>query len=114
MPEAARGVSVDTVNTVHPATGDADTEDSSFCDVDPIDTSTNQCSEKVLAEGTGVVRYGDKVTAHPIGGTCSTHEPTFNTGTSNVLIEGKNAARKGDTYACGAEITTGSANVLFG
>ena len=102
MPEAARGGSVDTVDTVHVASGDADTEDSSFCDVAPIDTSTNECSEKVFVEGTGVVRYGDKVTAHPIGGTCSTHEPTFNSGTSNVLIEGKNSARKGDTYTCGA------------
>jgi len=114
MPEAARGSSVDTVNTIHVATGDADTEDSSFCDVDPIDTSTNECSAKVFVEGTGVVRFGDKVTAHPIGGTCSTHEPTFSTGTSNVLIEGKKSARKGDTYACGAEITTGSLKVLFG
>ena len=114
MPEAARGDEVETVDTVHPATGDEDTEDSSFCDVDPIDTSTNECSTKVFVEGTGVVRYGDKVTAHPIGGTCSTHEPTFNSGTSVVLIEGKNAARKGDTYTCGAEIKTGSLKVLFG
>ena len=114
MPEAARGDSVETVNTIHVATGDADTEDSSFCDVAPIDTSTNECSAFVFAEGTGIVRVDNKVTAHPIGGTCSTHTPAFNSGTSNVLIEGKNAARKGDTYACGAEIKTGSAKVLFG
>jgi len=114
MPEAARGDSVETVDTVHPATGDADPDDSSFCDVDPINTSTNECSTKVFAEGTGVVRVGNKVTAHPIGGTCSTHTPAFNSGTSVVLIEGVNSARKGDTYTCGAEIKTGSSKVLFG
>lgn len=114
MPEAARGDSDDSVNTIHVATGDADTEDSSFCDVDPIDTTTNECSAFVFAEGTGIVRTGNKVTAHPIGGTCSPHAPAFNSGTSNVLIEGKNAGRKGDTYACGAQITSGSAKVLFG
>ena len=114
MPEAARGDSVDTVNTVHPATGDEDTDDSSFCDVDPIDTTTNECSEKVFAMGTGVVRGDNKVTAHPIGGTCSTHTPKFNSGSTKVKIEGKKAGRKGDTYLCGAEITSGASKVIIG
>lgn len=118
MPEAARGksdsFSGETVDTVHPATGDVDTEDSSFCDEDPINTTTNECSTKVLVEGTGAVRVGNKVTAHPIGGTCSTHTPIFNSGTSVVLIEGVNSARKGDTYECSAEIKTGSSKVKFG
>ena len=116
MPEAARGDEVDTVDTVHPATGDLDTEDSSFCDEDPIDTSTDGCSDKVFAEGTGVVRFGDAVTNHPRGGLCSNHPtaPTLNSGSSKVTIQGKKAGRKGDTYSCTAKITSGSAKVLIG
>ena len=117
MPEAARGDSVDTVDTVHTATGDAVANDGSVCDLNPITTSTDVCSSKVTAEGTGVVRYGDAVTNHPQGeGTCANHSPvpTLNSGSSKVTIEGKKAGRKGDTYSCTAEITSGSSKVNIG
>ena len=114
MPEAARGNATETVNTVHVASGDANTNDSSFCDVAPIITSTNVCSGKVKAEGIGVVRKDDAVTAHPIGGVCATHTPGLSSFSSKVKIEGKGAGRKGDTYGCGAEITSGSGKVNIG
>jgi uncharacterized Zn-binding protein involved in type VI secretion len=116
MPLAARGDAVDTVDTVHPASGDAASNDGSNCDVDPIDTSTDVCSEKVFAMGTGVVRFGDAVTNHIQGGLCTNHAvaPTLNSGSGKVKIEGKKAGRKGDTYSCTAEITTGASKVNIG
>jgi uncharacterized Zn-binding protein involved in type VI secretion len=114
MPEAARGDATETVNTVHVATGDADPTDGSFCDVAPITTSTDVCSGKVFAQGIGVVRKGDAVTAHPIGGTCSTHTPGLAAGSGKVFIETKGAGRKGDTYTCSAKITSGSGKVFLG
>lgn len=115
MPAAARGDSVDTVNTVHPASGDAAANDGSNCDVDPIDTSTDECSGNVFAEGTGIVRFGDAVTNHIQGGVCSNHAvaPTLNSGSSNVFINGKKAGRKNDTYSCTAKITTGATSVFI-
>ncbi len=114
MPEAARGDATETVDTVHVATGDADPTDGSFCDVAPIVTSTDVCSGKVFAQGIGVVRQGDAVTAHPIGGTCSTHTPGLAAGSGKVFIETKGAGRKGETYNCSAEITSGSSKVFLG
>ena len=114
MPEAARGDATETVDTVHVAVGDLNTNDSSFCDAEPIVTSTDKCSGKVKAEGKGVVREGDAVTAHAIGGVCDTHTPVLTAFSSKVKIEGKGAGRKGDTYLCGAEITSGSGKVNIG
>lgn len=115
MPEAARGDATETVDTVHPASGDANTLDSIQCDVDPIITSTNECSGDVFVNGIGVVRLGDKVTAHPFPSSgCQTHEPTLAVGSSTVFINGKAAGRKDDTYGCGAKITSGSGNVNIG
>ena len=114
MPEAARGDATETVNTVHVASGDVNTNDSSFCDDAPIITSTDVCSGKVFAEGIGVVRKGDAVTAHPKGGVCDTHTPGLTSFSLKVKIEGKGAGRKGDTYECGAEITSGSGMVNIG
>ena len=113
MPEAARGDATETVNTVHVASGDVNTNDSSFCDDAPMITSTDVCSGKVFAEGTGVVRKGDAVTAHTFPG-CETHTPGLSSYSGKVKIEGKGAGRKGDTYQCGAEITSGSGKVNIG
>lgn len=114
MPKAARGDATETANTVHVASGDANTNDNSFCDVAPIPTSTDACSGKVFVEGIGVVRKGDAVTAHPIGGVCTTHTPGLTVGSTKVFIETKGAGRMGDTYVCGAKITSGSSKVFFG
>lgn len=114
MPQAAQGDATNTVDTVHVAVGDKNPNDSSFCDDEPIVTSTDVCSDMVFAEGVGIVREGDAVTAHAIGGTCSTHTPGLATFSSKVKIQGKGAGRKDDTYGCGAKITSGSTKVLIG
>jgi len=113
MPEAARGNTVDTVDTVHVAVGDVDPDDGIACDLAPTTTSTDVCSGKVFAEGTGVVREDDAVTAHTFPG-CATHSPGLTKYSLKVTIEGKGAGRKGDTYGCGAKITSGSGKVIIG
>lgn len=113
MPEAARGDAVETVDTVHVAVGDKNPNDGIACDAAPTTTSTNVCSGKVFAEGTGVVRKDDAVTAHTFPG-CETHTPGLSSYSSKVKIENKGAGRKGDTYQCGAEITSGSSKVFLG
>ena len=113
MPEAARGNATETVDTVHVAVGDANPNDGIACDAAPTTTSTNVCSSKVFAEGIGVVRQGDAVTAHTFPG-CSTHTPGLTSFSSKVTIEGKGAGRKGDSYGCGATIITGSSKVIIG
>jgi len=113
MPLAAR--TTDTVNTIHPASGDANTLDTIQCDVAPIDTTANECSPNVFVEGLGAVRAGDKVTAHPFPSNgCQTHEPGLVSFSGTVRINGKGAGRIGDTYGCGAEITGSAARTTFG
>ena len=115
MPAAARGDTTETVNTVHPASGDANPLDSIQCDVAPIVTSTNECSDNVFVNTIGAVREGDKVTAHPFPSSgCQTHEPVLTSFSGTVRINGKGAGRNGDVYGCGATITSGSANVNIG
>ena len=112
---AAAARKSDVVNTVHPASGDANPRDNIQCDVAPINTTTNQCSGNVFANGRGVVRAGDKVTLHPFPGAgCPTHEPGLVSFSSTVKINGKGAGRAGDAYGCGAKITSGSGNVSIG
>ena len=115
MPAAARGDATETVNTVHPASGDANTKDSIQCDVDPIITSTDACSGNVFVNGIGAVRQSDVVTAHPFPSTgCQTHTPGLVSFSGTVKINGLGAGRNGDTYGCGAIITSGSPNVSIG
>jgi len=104
MPAVARKDGVDTVDTVHNATG-------INCAVAPIITSTNIGSSTVFANGTGIVRVGDAVTSHTFPG-CAEHAPGLSVGSPNVFVEGAAMGRKNDTYGCGAQITSGSANVF--
>jgi uncharacterized Zn-binding protein involved in type VI secretion len=113
MPEAARGDNTETVNTVHPAVGDLDPDDGIACDAEPTTTSTNACSDKVFVEGVGVVRQDDAVTSHTFP-SCGTHAPILVSFSSKVTIQGKGAGRKGDSYECGAIITSGSSKVIIG
>jgi uncharacterized Zn-binding protein involved in type VI secretion len=113
MPEAARGDGTETVNTIHPAVGDLNPDDGIACDAAPTTTSTNACSDKVFVEGIGVVRQDDAVTAHTFP-SCSTHAPGLVSFSSKVKIQGRGAGRKGDTYGCGALITSGSGKVNIG
>ena len=113
MPLAAR--TSDLVNTVHPASGDADPLDSIQCDVAPINTTANECSGDVFVEGLGAVRAGDKVTLHPFPSSgCQVHEPGLVSFSGTVRINSKGAGRIGDTYGCGAKITGSASRTSFG
>lgn len=113
MPEAARGNGVDSVNTVHPAVGDLDPDDGIACDAAPTTTATDACSGNVFAEGNGIVRAGDAVESHTFP-SCATHAPGLVSFSGTVFINGKGAGRKGDTYGCGAQITSGAGTVIIG
>ena len=113
MPEAARGDGTDSVNTVHVSVGDADPDDGIACDAAPQTVTTDACSSNVFVNGIGVVRESDAVQSHTFPG-CSTHAPGLTSFSSTVKINGKGAGRKGDTYECGAKITSGSSDVMFG
>ena len=113
MPEAARGNGTDSVNTVHPAVGDIDPDDGIACDEDPTTTATDACSSNVFVNGIGIVRESDSVQSHTFPG-CASHAPGLSSFSSTVKVNGKGAGRKGDTYDCGAKITSGSADVKIG
>ena len=104
MPAVARKSGVDTVNTIHNAVG-------IDCNVAPTDTSTDEGSDKVFANGTGIVRVDDAVASHIFPG-CAAHAPPLSSGSPNVFVEGKAMGRKDDTYGWGAQIISGSSNVF--
>jgi uncharacterized Zn-binding protein involved in type VI secretion len=114
MPAVARKSSTEPVDTVHPAVGDADTEDNSTCDVDHIIVATDAGSGNVFANGIGVVRNGDAVQVHTFPPNCDPHAPPLVGGSGTVFANGKNIGRQGDVYACGAVILAGSPNVFAG
>lgn len=103
MPLAARGNHVDSVLS--------DTGSGANCE-NPLVTSTNACSNKVFAEGTGIVRQGDVVTAHPKTG-CGSEAPGLSSYSSKVFIQGRGAGRVGDVYGPNT-ITSGSSKVTLG
>ena len=95
----------DVVNTVHVSVGDDDPDDGIACDEETDDISTDKGSSTVFVEFHGVVREDDAVESHTIPG-CSTHAPGLATYSSNVYVENKKVGREGDTYSCGAKITS--------
>ena len=106
MTGIARKNEVDTVDTVHGATG------GNNCNASKTNTATNEGSSDVFVNGTGVVRKGDKVKAHNNGVSCATHETPLSTYSPNVFANNKEIGRKNDTYSCGAKITSASTNVF--
>lgn len=107
MPGAARGNQVDSVFS---STGSGGS--SNNCS-QPLTTSTDECSSNVFANGTGIVRQGDRVTSHVAGG-CGTDNSTLSTYSSTVFINSKGAGRVGDQYTSDNTITSGSSNVIIG
>ena len=75
--------------------------------------ATDACSSNVFVNGIGVVRESDAVQSHTFPG-CSTHAPGLTSFSSTVKINSNGAGRKGDTYECGAKITSGSGDVIIG
>ncbi len=104
MPAAARGDGVDSVIS-KTGTGDDCRK--------PVTTATDECSNKVFAEGTGCVREGDQVASHNKGG-CSNDSSVLTSFSSKVFIQGKGAGRVGDQYTGDNTILRGSAKVFFG
>lgn len=104
MPAAARGNSTDTV--------DSKTGSGSNCD-SPISTSTDECSSDVFTNGSGNVRKGDKVHAHPASG-CGPDESALTSCSGTVFVNGRGAGRLGDEYTSDNPITSGSSNVFIG
>jgi uncharacterized Zn-binding protein involved in type VI secretion len=104
MPEAARGNGVDQVQSL---TG------TGFLCLSPLLTSTDECSDDVFVNGTGIVREGDKVAPHPAAG-CGPDESVLTTFSTSVYINGKGAGRKGDQYTPDNTIITGSTDVFVG
>lgn len=81
-----------------------------------------QCSTNVFANGTGVVRLGDIMVAHPAGEPCTPapipHTPFLSKGSATVFVNSRPLGRVGDVYNGGTiyphVITTGSLNVFAG
>jgi len=70
------------------------------------ETTSNECSDKVFIGGTGVVRLGDKTTAHGIGAPfCPAHSPPLNTASGKVFVQGRGVGRVDDEYGDGEIIT---------
>lgn len=109
---ARKAGSGDVVNTVHVSIGDADTDDGIACDEDPQDILTDEGSTDVFVAGHGVVRNGDNEASHTIPG-CTTHQTGLNTYSSNVFVNGLEVGREGDTFVCGAQITTVQQSTVF-
>lgn len=103
MPEVARKNQIDIVNSPD-GTGPS-------CN-SPTTQATYEGSSKVFVEGTGVVRAGDAMLAHP-GPGCIAHAPVLTSFSTKVFVEGKGIGRKGDEYE-GHAIATGSSKVFVG
>lgn len=99
MPAIARGIGSGDLVTceAHGAPG----SDCGCCL--PLVITTDQCSSNVMVAGTGAVRVGDTMTAHPRNygepsTLCNPHTPPCSTGSSTVMVNGKPVARMGDEY----------------
>lgn len=104
MPAAARGDGQDSVSSLTGA--------GRGCG-DPLITATDACSTDTFINGTGAVRIGDAVDAHPAAG-CGPDESTLTVASTTVFINGKGAGRLGDQYTADNTITSGSPNVFIG
>lgn len=107
MPAAARGNGVDEVFS---KTGSGGSKPG--CP-SPLDTQTDECSDNVFVNGTGIVRINDRVNPHTAAG-CGVDQSPLTTSSSTVFINGLGAGRIGDEYTSDNIITSGSDNVFIG
>lgn len=112
MPGIARKSGTDTVNTVHVSVGDAAGGDGSICDAAPQTIVTSQGSNNVFVNNIGAVRKTDLEQAHTIPPVCATHATGLATHSPNVFVNNLEVGRLGDSYNCGATITSSSTNVF--
>lgn len=104
MPAVARKDGVDSAFTVHNAIGQE-------CRDAPTTTATDQGSSNVFVENVGAVRVGDAVEVHNQPG-CTPHAPPLAEGSPTVFVNNQACGRLGDTYGCGAIITSGAGTVF--
>lgn len=72
-----------------------------------------ECSPDVNINGLGAGRMGDHYSSHG----CivhSSHQDVISSGSSTVFINGKPAARVGDSVSLGGSVQAGSGNVFIG
>ena len=80
----------------------------------PLPTTTiAEGSGRCFAEGLGIARNSDKVADHPKGG-CDPDTSLMISASSRVFVEGRMAARIGDSAPSDNTITQGSTRVFFG
>lgn len=72
----------------------------------------DEASPNVFYNGIPAHRKGDHWPTHCCGPAC--HDSNCAEGSSNVFVNGKEAARIGDPVACGSAIAQGSPNVFIG
>lgn len=112
MPGIARKSGTDSVNTVHVSVGDATGGDGSICDAAPQTVGTNQGSGNVFVNHIGAVRKDDLEQAHTIPPACALHATGLASHSQNVFVNNLEVGRLGDSYNCGATITSASTNVF--
>ena len=108
MPGIARKDGVDRIDSSH-GTG--------YKCRSPKEHGTAKGSSDVRVNGTGVVRYGDKMQKHSYPNRCSQHEPTLSTSSSNVFVNGMGVGRDTDNHTVTTgggthTLKTGSTNVF--
>lgn len=69
-------------------------------------------SGNVIIGNKGGMRVGDQFVPHCCGPKC--HQPVLATGSSTVIVNGRQAGRLGDKTACGASVMMGVPTVLMG
>ncbi len=80
----------------------------------PMTTSIASASSRVFADGIGIARGGvDRVGPHPRGG-CAPDQSLIIQSSSRFFIEGRPAARIGDSAPSDNTLTSGSSRVFFG
>lgn len=101
MPAVARNGGNDTVSINHPTCQGS--------------TVTAAGSGNVFVNNIGVVREGDAVESHTYSPpSCPSHAPGLVSFSGTVKVNGKGIGRIGDSYGCGATISSGSGTVFAG
>lgn len=99
MPAVARKSGTDSVSINHPTCQGG--------------TATAAGSSDVFVNDIGVVRKGDSVESHTFAPpACPSHAPGLVSFSANVFANSLNLGRLGDSYGCGATISSGSSNVF--
>lgn len=79
----------------------------------PLNTATNQCSERVFVGNIGVVHIGHLVAPHPFV-ECVPDTSVLSDASTRVFIEKKGVGRIGDKYSSDNIIVSGSSRVFCG